>query len=103
MKDEKVILSRAGNKRVCNVATERKSCVRHTSFVLLVLGSLHHRLALVKNPPERNAAETPKLQLSLQHLLYLPLLRSFLHLLPTDQVDGLGCKDQISLDGLDGF
>lgn len=53
-----------------------------------------------QHPPERNGADASKLQFSLQHLLYLSLLGAFLHLLPSDQIDGPGRQDQISLDGL---
>jgi len=54
----------------------------------------------VVDPPERDAGDAFKLQFPLQHFLYLSFLGSFLHLLSTNQIDALGGKDQVSLDGL---
>lgn len=50
--------------------------------------------------PERDTTDASKLQFPFQHLLYLSFLRSFLHLLSSNQIDALRGQDQISLDGL---
>lgn len=50
--------------------------------------------------PEGNSSQGLDLQLLLQDLTHLALLRSLLHLLPPDHIYTSGCQDQVPLDGL---
>lgn len=62
--------------------------------------SPRHAEPMLRDAPQRDAAHRLELHLLLEHLLDLPLLRTFLHLLPPDQVEVLGGEDEVPLDGL---
>lgn len=66
------------------------------------LGWGYQRMGMVwGNTPQRDAAHRLDLHLLLEHLLDLPLLRAFLHLLPPDQIEVFRGEDEIPLDGLE--
>lgn len=85
-----------------NIAAN-SSCIFHHSFNhndLISVACTSYKTLSQFHSPERDATDVVKLQLSFQHLLYLPFLGSLLHLLSTNQIDTLRGQDQVSLDGL---
>ena len=50
--------------------------------------------------PQRHSADAAELQLPLQHLSDLSLLRALLHLLSANQIDAPGRQDEVPPHGL---